>query len=66
MAEASAEAKESALPFNPFDAEVLMLLRDETEMVEERWKARMAKDVKVEPKNVTKPLVTKPVWPYEM
>jgi len=65
MAEASAEAKHS-VPFNPFDAEVLMLLRAETEMVEERWKARLAKDVKVEPKNVTKPLVTKPVWPYEM
>lgn len=65
MAEAMAEAKHS-LPFNPFDAEVLMLLRDETDMVEERWKARLAKDVKVEPKNVTEPLVTKPVWPYEM
>ena len=65
MAEATAEA-EHTLPFNPFDAEVLMLLRDETEMVEERWKARLAKDVKVKPKDVTKPLVTKPVWPYEM
>ena len=60
-----AEAKHS-LPFNPFDAEVLMLLRDETETVEKRWKAKLAKDVKVEPENVTKPLVTKPVWPYEM
>ena len=65
MAEASAEAKHS-LPFNPFDAEVLMLLRAETDIVEERLKARLAKDVKVEPKDVTKPLVTKPVWPYEM
>lgn len=65
MAEASAEANHS-VPFNPFDAEVLMLLRAETEMVEERWKGRLAKGVKVKPKNVTKPLVTKPVWPYEM
>ena len=60
-----AEAQHS-VPFNPFDAEVLMLLRDETDTVEERWKAKLAKDVKVEPENVTKPLVTKPVWPYEM
>lgn len=63
--EKMAEAKHS-VPFNPFDAEVLMLLRAEAEMTQERWKARLAKDVKVEPENVTKPLVTKPVWPYEM
>ena len=63
--EKMAEAGRS-LPFNPFDAEVLILLRDEAETVEERWKAKLAKDVKVEPKNVTEPLVTKPVWPYEM
>ena len=60
-----AEAKHS-VPFNPFDAEVLMLLHDEIETVEKRRKARLAKDVKVEPENVTEPLVTKPMWPYEI
>lgn len=51
---------------NPFDVEVLMLLRDETETTEKRLKAMLAKDVKVEQKDATKPLVTKPVWPYVM
>ena len=61
-----AEAINPEFPFNPFDAEVLMLLKDEAETVEKRMKAKLVKDVKVEQQNLTKPLVTKPVWPYAM
>lgn len=60
-----AEATDPA-PFDPFAVEVLLLLSEEAETAEKRLAAILAKDVKVQPQNVTKPLVTKPVWPYEM
>jgi hypothetical protein len=49
-----------------FDTEILMLMLEETEVAEERRTARLAKDVKIQPVNVNKPLVTKPAWPYDL
>ncbi|XP_078378065.1 uncharacterized protein LOC144661209 [Oculina patagonica] len=58
---------EATDPFeNPFDVEMVLLLREEAETAEKRLKAILAKDVKVEQEDATRPLVAKPVWPYVM
>ena len=61
-----AEGKGSVEPLNPFHIEALILMNEEAETCEKRLKARLAKDVNTEQKDATKPLVARPVWPYEM
>ena len=66
MAEAEGAEGVKSAKASVFDTEVLMLMREEIETVEKRSKARLAKDVKVQRQDVTKPLVVKPIWPYEI
>ena len=48
------------------EVEVLMLLREEVETIGKRSTATLLKDVKIQPKDATKALVSKPVWPYQL
>ena len=54
------------LPVRAFEVEVLMLMRAEVETIEKRSTAILLKDVKIQPKDATKALVSKPVWPYQL
>lgn len=49
-----------------FELETMMLMRSELETIEKRSTAKLLKDVKIQPKDATKPLVSKPVWPYQL
>lgn len=54
------------LPVRGFEVETLMLMRAEVETIGKRSTAILLKDVKIQPKDATKALVSKPVWPYQL
>lgn len=58
-----AEGRET---FPLFDVEVAMLMMEELETIQKRSTAILLKDVKIQPKDATKALVSKPVWPYQL
>ncbi|XP_068693034.1 uncharacterized protein [Montipora foliosa] len=59
MAEGKAQ-----LTLPAFDLEMLLLIHSEAETTPRRLTASLLKDVKIQPKYATQPLVSKPAWPY--
>ena len=54
------------LPVRGFEVETLMVMRAEVETIGKQSTAILLKDVKIQPKDATKALVSKPVWPYQL
>lgn len=60
---AAAKAKE--IP-NKIEIERSLLMLAETETIKERLQVKLVKDVNIQRKYANKPLVTKPLWPYDL
>lgn len=51
---------------SPFHIEAMILAYEESTTSEKRLKARFLKDVKIKERDPKRPMVARPVWPYQL